>query len=887
MKKRLVFITVITLLIIVAAIYFISHNVLQKTGDPYKAVPGDAAMIFEFHDLDKQVQSIKSDSLWQVLREYGVPARMDRQVTLLDSLFDQGNFPGEAFRKGPLLAALLKVKATDYELLFVLPVGPKGKIDPSWLEDFTGRPPVERTFKGVKILEMKMPGYGKTLAMAYQNGLAIASFDPFLLESAISQMGRSGHFSNQASFTQVREWAGKSNRSKILVNFDALDELFSVYLNNGYTRLSKQLGDVAEWGAINFSIVENVILLNGYTSFSNEKKELLSLLTPTDQISNIASILPYNTALFYSFNTSSIDPLVNRHLEGETLNTVYRDYFMNWMGHETGFAIVEPFSGDFSDEVFVAVQTPDTSLARSQLTSLIRGQTREVEISPALYKGFDLYHLDQFDHLEIMAGLSSRQLKNPYFTFVNDYVVFSNSIANLKVLIERYLEQQTLSKDIDYIRFKQQMTDDATVNLYLNTGRMLQLLKTISNDQFGGYLDRHFSAFKQLAPIGIQFSPYKKGYFLFNGLVQSSEGFQQQTNLLWKAELDTIATSAPFLTENHYTGEKEILIQDAWNNIYLISNSGEVLWKKNLESPIVGPVHLVDFYNNQKIQYFFATRDKIHLLDRNGQNVESFPLRLPSPVTSGLAVFDYTGSNNLRLFVGCENGNFYGFRKSGRPLPGWNPKRDVGIISSPLQHKLHDAKDYLVANNDQGTLFLWNRKGELRVPEIKLQTQFHQPFFFDTIDKKLVFVNAGDDGKIFTVGTGGNFTTDSLRDFQGEVQFLYHDLDDDGHKDYFLKDTVNFYGFDPELSMLFESVLPENIAPEMLLINVPVEGEEAIGFYGKEKGQIYLYDRYGNLYEDFPLPGFTPFQIAELLQDETNIIITGTSDNSVTTYRLK
>ena len=42
----------------------------------------------------------------------------------------------------------------------------------------------------------------------------------------------------------------------------------------------------------------------------------------------------------------------------------------------------------------------------------------------------------------------------------------------------------------------------------------------------------------------------------------------------------------------------EILTQDIENNIYLINNNGDRLWKKNIGNAIIGNVHQIDAYKN-------------------------------------------------------------------------------------------------------------------------------------------------------------------------------------------------------------------------------------------------------------------------------------------------
>jgi hypothetical protein len=98
------------------------------------------------------------------------------------------------------------------------------------------------------------------------------------------------------------------------------------------------------------------------------------------------------------------------------------------------------------------------------------------------------------------------------------------------------------------------------------------------------------------------------------------------------------------------TREKEILVQDKLNNLYLINNMGRVVWKYPLEAPILGEIAQIDLFKNNKLQYLFNTTHKIHLLDRNANPVANYPISLPATATNGLTVYDYDKEQGLPDF---------------------------------------------------------------------------------------------------------------------------------------------------------------------------------------------------------------------------------------------
>jgi hypothetical protein len=164
--------------------------------------------------------------------------------------------------------------------------------------------------------------------------------------------------------------------------------------------------------------------------------------------------------------------------------------------------------------------------------------------------------------------------------------------------------------------------------------------------------------------------------------------------VLWKTALDTTATIPAFFVKNYLDNEKEIIVQDVLNQLYLINKAGKILWKIPLKDKIISSIQQVDFYNNNRLQYIFNTENEIFIIDREGKPVNNYPIALPAKATTGMLLAHYADVNQQRVFVPCEN-RIYGYELSGKPLIGWNPKSKTGnviittdtfgILAAPLQ----------------------------------------------------------------------------------------------------------------------------------------------------------------------------------------------------------
>jgi hypothetical protein len=124
-------------------------------------------------------------------------------------------------------------------------------------------------------------------------------------------------------------------------------------------------------------------------------------------------------------------------------------------------------------------------------------------------------------------------------------------------------------------------------------------------------------------------------------------------------------------------------------------------------------VHQVDYLKNNKLQYLFTTERNLYLLDRNGNPVGNFPVRVPAPAPlQTAAVFDYDNTFDYRFLAQDLVGNLYLYDKDGKLLEGWNPLRLGYRLAGLVRHLRIRDKDCLVALQLDGKVHVLTRKGK-------------------------------------------------------------------------------------------------------------------------------------------------------------------------------
>jgi hypothetical protein len=155
-----------------------------------------------------------------------------------------------------------------------------------------------------------------------------------------------------------------------------------------------------------------------------------------------------------------------------------------------------------------------------------------------------------------------------------------------------------------------------------------------------------------------------------------------------------------------------VLVQDSLKHLYLIGSQGRTLWQDELGSTICGKVSQVDFYANNKLQYLMATEKEIHIIDRNGNSIEGYPVSVPTNSRlRNIGVIDYDNSKRYRFIASDESGQVFMYNKQGELLDGWNPRVMQDQLLFAPRHIRVRGKDCIIAVQENGQVHVMNRRG--------------------------------------------------------------------------------------------------------------------------------------------------------------------------------
>ncbi len=355
----------------------------------------------------------------------------------------------------------------------------------------------------------------------------------------------------------------------------------------------------------------------------------------------------------------------------------------------------------------------------------------------------------------------------------------------------------------------------------------------------------------------------------------------------WRCTLNHTISGFPTLVRNHYTGSKEVFIQDDGMIIHLIDETGKELWKREIKSKILSEVQQVDLYKNGKLQLIFNTIDQIICLDRNGKDVPGFPIKLKSKATSPLAIFDYDNKRDYRLAIACANGEIYNYRYDGSSTKGWKYKNSGRPVTSMTHLKIKD-KDYIFALEDRGNIHLLKRNGKSRYDSKAVAKHYSgNGYYFikgNTIEStKMIYPDTL--GNIVLSQFDKHDAEQSLTGFSAGSTIVVGDVNGDNKDDFVIVDERDLVVYDDEFQRIFRVHHEGNLIPEARIYRFS-SVDRKLGVAVEGSDEILLYDSSGELETGFPKKGNGLFTIGDLNGDGKLEAVVALGHGEIVSYPL-
>jgi hypothetical protein len=519
-----------------------------------------------------------------------------------------------------------------------------------------------------------------------------------------------------------------------LYNASSGNKMVSVLINHNSSFFNPKLFKDSTLNVIKFSkytmlegdISQNSILFNGITKANDSTESLINIFKKTiPQENKVASILPSNIESFTSLTFDNYERIKNNLLRHHLIDT---STTTNFNFHN----IIEVCQAKTKTQEAAIIRSLDPSVTFDNLSTKTVHDT---------YRNISIFTLEKSASflIDFKSILNLKQTK--HFISIDDFFVFSDDIDFLKSIISSHQNNTTLSETDSYKNLKLNLSDASSLLIYGD----YKELNSILNLNFTDDKKLNISNYKSCA---VQFV-YETDFAHIVGIFETHKDKSSNNSVTeeFNISFDTELLTRPQLVKNHTNNQMDIVVQDVNNNLYLISNQGKVYWKKQLPGKILGEINQIDTYRNGRLQLVFNTSKRLYVLDRNGKDVNRFPLHFSDQITQPVSVFDYDKKKKYRLMI-TQGKSVLMYDKNGDIVKGFKYKKADNLITSQPKHFRIGRKDYIVFAHGN-MLEILDRVGR---PIIKLNEQinfseneiylYNSSFTTSNTDGELIQINS-------------------------------------------------------------------------------------------------------------------------------------------------
>ncbi len=856
-------------------------------------LPTDAILIARVNNWKGLLEQQRSlDTLWSLLG-YSDPGRLVRRLShAFDSLRVEN--PDMFASVSPNECALswhaMGQKSLSALVVFQLHNAIKaeevmGALYPSAI------PIASQAYAGTKIVSFTFDERNNTQTWhaASKANLCYIASSRILLENALRMPTAEHNLLDEAGFARVVQSSSNHVAWNAFLQLPRYAPHVAPQLNGIWQRLVRESAQWCTWLELDISEEGSALSVQGVSLVEKEKKNTSNKYADAKSTAlSSPSLLPETCPVFFrwgdrnserlhtqiatqSSNTNSLSQTLIAKAEIQELTLAWEEQ----SGLGSWLVVVAPRS---TSHAFGTIRTElSTGDAHSHLQSLRIDSETELSIATSAHP----------DYFQRHFGTPFSKEVGKYYAVVDRYIVFSSNIKTIERVALAKARGQTLEASAHWKDIKDQLQSQCNFMYYSSPCQRKDFSSLFFSTQSVLRTGRGARLSNSLAGIVLQVSGAGKILF-YNGIFQQSKSLALSSVVAtgWETRLEGNVVGRPICVTNHNTKALEVLVQDTNGKLYLINAEGRVLWRAQLEGEILGSPRQVDLFHNNKLQYIFCTRNKLYAVDRNGNMVDGFPVRLPAETYSPLAIFDYEGKRDYRFVVSCSNRRIYMYDRTGKRIMGFTPPQMETSTHHPLVWFSSHEKDYIVAC-DSSRIYFLNRRGEERLRTKRSVARAHGAPLGVEFGISPRVVTVSEEGELCIINTvDGDVRRVAVPSWQRGSTGHLTDLNGDGVLELIYTRGKELIAVNQLGNIIYRTTFDGELDDWVQTFRFS-DHDIRIGVYSASAQKLWLVNASGNISVGYPLDGNSPFSIGTLVKGRGIFNLLVGKENTVKNYEIK
>ncbi len=556
-----------------------------KSGNRINAinvVPANAVLIIDVEDPFEQWNTITKGEIWQYLKTNNYLAHVGNTIDSLNVSLKENEFLWNLVASRPVTVSLHKIRGNEFDLFYVVDLTKAARF--SFVKDYIqnlvgdGIDVTSREYRQEKIIELNFKDSQDLMYMYVKNNLIMLSGTHVLIENSIDQLEEPA-LARDLDYLEVSKRMD-NNGVTFYLQHTYFKDYISQWLKDensaGYEFIS-----ALTFTGIDATIDDQFLSLSGVSNL-NDSLNSYAKIVHNSGVGRIdmPSLVPENSLFFLSMGFESfakfyenIEFRIKNSSDGEEyvknkkklekyLGISVEENLLSWIGDEAGVFQIYPKEVGKESGYVAVLKANDIDLAKEHL-DFIKKQIKKktpVKFRGIEYKGHQINFLSVKGLFKILLGNMFSKLDKPYYTIINEFVVFSNNPGTLAHLIRYNLEGKTLSENEQFEPYFKQFDNKSSLFLYVNSTQIIPGSKAYLSKEYWQKLNKNKAYIESFPLMGVQIKPEDNlisTSIILNYMPQKEK--VDWSRLFLPVELDEIDTVKKMSTPEK---EEEIKIDD-------------------------------------------------------------------------------------------------------------------------------------------------------------------------------------------------------------------------------------------------------------------------------------------------------------------------------------
>ena len=468
-------------------------------------VPEDATFIIQSSAPIDDWEKFSGSATWQCMKKAKAFEDVTKNVEVLDSVVRDNKILLSLVGKRDMLISIHKTRTTEWDFLIILDMQKVSKMN--LLKDqletiitMAGSTVTNRMHNGINILEMRDPDTRNIFYCAFVDNHFIGSYTSRLVESAIDSRNEPKIGLNY-SFMEAEKRVSGKGLVRMFINYARLPQFMAIYLN-GRNEYIDMFSNSMTFAGLYFNTDKEKMEVKGYTLRKDTADPyIMALLNSGKHKMKAHEIMSGRTALYTNIGFENPITFIKElalSIHDKQLYDTYEksrkkiegmfdisleENFLSWMSGEFALTQSEPGLLGREPELILAIRAKNIKDARKNMELLEKKIKRKtpIRIKTVNYKGFDINYMEMKGFFRLFFGGLFDKFEKPYYTYVDDYVVFSNKSASLLSFVEDYEQKNLLKDNPGFKNAYSYLKSSSTVFLYTDVQKFYPQLQPMMN----------------------------------------------------------------------------------------------------------------------------------------------------------------------------------------------------------------------------------------------------------------------------------------------------------------------------------------------------------------------------------------------------------------------